>query len=154
LLAQRLGERRWISLSCLKVGEETAAWNYGFQYHGSWVWYQPTMGTKFQQFSPGFRLLSKIGEDGCRKPQLSCGELGLGAEGYKDRLRNQARQTLHVTATRSSAHYLKTALAYRAAEWIKQSPRLERWVRAARDRARTFGDRWKRLGFAASLRWA
>jgi hypothetical protein len=120
------------------VGEETAAWNYGFQYHDSWFWYQPTMGTKFQQFSPGFCLLSKIVEDACGDSQLTCVDLGLGAEGYKERLSNHARQTLHVTATRSSAHYLKTALAYQA----------------ARDRARTFGDRWKRLGFAASLRWA
>ena len=39
--------------------------------------------------------------DACDMDEMEVVDLGLGAEGYKERFGNSTRQTLHVTLTRS-----------------------------------------------------
>jgi CelD/BcsL family acetyltransferase involved in cellulose biosynthesis len=56
-------------------------------------------------------------------------DLGLGAEGYKERFGNSARQTLYVTVTRSWLRHLREIVRYRAAEALKRLPKVERAVR-------------------------
>src|SRR5262249_16805514 len=55
-LARLLSAEGWLVISRLMVGSEAIAWNYGFQFAGSWFWYQPTFDTKWQNLSPGFCL--------------------------------------------------------------------------------------------------
>jgi CelD/BcsL family acetyltransferase involved in cellulose biosynthesis len=128
-LAGLLSRSGWIALTCLRVGDHSVAWNYGFQFAGSWFYYQPTFDSAWRQFSPGFCLLSKIVEAGCDDPQIERIDLGLGAEDYKERFATGSRQTLYVTATASTARYLKEAARYHVAAAIKSSPRLEYGVR-------------------------
>jgi CelD/BcsL family acetyltransferase involved in cellulose biosynthesis len=138
-LASSLSAAGWFTLSRLMVGTQTVAWNYGFQFGGSWFWYQPTFATDFQQYSPGLWLLSKIVEESCENTELSRIDLGLGAEGYKERLATASRQTLHVTATTSALGCWKERIRYHTAAAIQSVPRLEAWVRSG-------------MGFASSLK--
>jgi CelD/BcsL family acetyltransferase involved in cellulose biosynthesis len=61
-------------------------------------------------------------------------DLGLGAEGYKERFGNSTRQTLYVTVTRSWLRHLRETLRYSAASVLKQSPGIESAVRGMRRR--------------------
>ena len=128
-LAGLLSTAGWIVLSCLRVGDKSVAWNYGFKFSGSWFYYQPTFDCGWRKFSPGFCLLSKIVEAACDDPEIERIDLGLGAEGYKERFATGTRQSLDVTVTASTTHYLREAARYHVATAIKSSPRLEHGVR-------------------------
>ena len=93
----------WLVLTRLLVGDEPVAWNYGFQFAGSWFYYQPTFDARWRQYSPGFCLLTKMVEQACDDPEIQFLDLGLGEEGYKERFANGHRQTLHATITNSEA---------------------------------------------------
>ena len=128
-LARLLSPQGGIVLSRLRVGDHPVAWNYGFQFCGSWFYYQPTFDSDWRQYSPGFCLLSKIVEAACDDPEIERIDMGLGDENYKKRFATGARQTLDLTVTASTARYLKDAVRYHVAAAIKSSPRLEHGVR-------------------------
>jgi CelD/BcsL family acetyltransferase involved in cellulose biosynthesis len=129
VLAERLSSAGWLVLTRLLVGDEPAAWNYGFEFAGSWFYYQPTFDARWRQYSPGFCLLTKMVEQACDDPEINVLDLGLGDEGYKERFANGYRQTLHATITNSQALRLRETVRYHAASAVKASPRLEHWVR-------------------------
>jgi CelD/BcsL family acetyltransferase involved in cellulose biosynthesis len=128
-LANLLSGPGWITLTSLNVGDAPVAWNYGFQFAGSWFWYMPTFDSDFQRYYPGLCLLAKIVEEACERPEINRVDLGLGAEGYKERFSTGTRQTLDVTITASTARHLKEIVRYHAALAIKSSPPLEQCVR-------------------------
>jgi CelD/BcsL family acetyltransferase involved in cellulose biosynthesis len=128
-LAGLLSASGQMALSLLRVGDHPIAWNYGFQFSGSWFYYQPTFDGDWRQYSPGLCLLSKIVEAACDDPQIERVDMGLGAEAYKERFATGVRQTLDFTATRSTTRYLREAARYHVAAAIKHSPRLEYGVR-------------------------
>jgi CelD/BcsL family acetyltransferase involved in cellulose biosynthesis len=151
-LARSLSDSGWVTLSRMMVDGQAVAWNYGFQFAGSWFWYQPTFATDFQLYSPGLWLLSKIVEESCEKADSSRIDLGLGAEGYKDRLATGSRQTLHVTVMRSAVGCWKERLRYRSGVAIRSLPRLEGWVRTGLRYASRLKERFKAEGLASCLR--
>lgn len=128
-LAYLLSPKGQIVLSRLLCGGRPIAWNYGFQFRGSWFYYQPTFDAEWRQFSPGICLLAKIVEAACDDPSIKLLDLGLGAEEYKQRFSTGARQTLHATVTRSARHRLRVATRYHLASAIKSSAYLNHWVR-------------------------
>jgi CelD/BcsL family acetyltransferase involved in cellulose biosynthesis len=128
-LAKLLSRQGWMTLTSLNVGDKPAAWNYGFQFAGSWFWYMPTIDDAFRHYYPGLCLLGKIVEEACERPEINRVDLGLGAESYKERFATGARQTLDVTITASTARHLKEIVRYRAASAIKSSPPLEHYIR-------------------------
>lgn len=128
-LAQRFDGRGVVTLSLLKIQDRPVAWNYGFQFHGSWFWYQPTFDSSQEENSPGHCLLSRIVIEACDMDGMQRVDLGLGAEGYKERFGNSTRQTLHVTLTGSWGRHLREMLRYKAASALKRSPKLESAVR-------------------------
>ncbi len=134
-LAELLSAAGWLVLTRLLAGEEPVAWNYGFQFAGSWFYYQPTFDARWRQFSPGFCLLSQMVEQACDDPEIHLLDLGLGEEGYKERFASAYRQTLHATVTDSRAVRLRETVRYHAAAAVKSSPRLEHWVRRLVGRA-------------------
>ncbi len=129
-LAGQLSTRGWLRLSRLLVGDRCVAWNYGFEFAGSWFWYQPTFDTSYERFSPGLCLLGKIVECACDIPGINVVDLGLGAEGYKERFATESRSTVHATLTQSSIFCAKKMVRYRASEMIKARPETERRIRA------------------------
>ena len=135
-LAKLLSERGWVVLTRMMSGEKVLAWNYGFQFEGTWFWYQPTFDSSLEKYSPGFCLLSKLVEEAADNPALKVVDLGLGAEEYKERFANQSRETLYVTLRASMAQHVREILRYRAATMIKTSPKLEAGVRKAISRLR------------------
>jgi CelD/BcsL family acetyltransferase involved in cellulose biosynthesis len=134
-LAELLSGAGWLVLTRLLAGDEPVAWNYGFQFAGSWFYYQPTFDARWRQLSPGFCLLTKMVEQACDNPDIHLLDLGLGEEEYKDRFAGAYRQTLHVTITDSRAVRLRETVRYHAAAAVKSSPRLEHWVRRLVGRA-------------------
>lgn len=124
-LARRFSGSGVVTLSRLMIGERPVAWNYGFQYHGSWFWYQPTFDSREEENSPGHCLLSRIVIEACDMDGMKVVDLGLGAEGYKERFGNSTRQTLYATATRSWSRHLREIVRYRAASALKQWPKVE-----------------------------
>ena len=128
-LANRFDGSGLVTLSVLKIKDRPVAWNYGFQFHGSWFWYQPTFDSSQEENSPGHCLLSRIVIDACDIDGMEVVDLGLGAEGYKERFGNSTRQTLHVTATRSWPRHVREIVKYRAASALKQAPKVDSAVR-------------------------
>ena len=128
-LARRFDGSAVVTLSLLKIQDRPVAWNYGFRFHGSWFWYQPTFDSRYEEHSPGHCLLSKIVVEACNMNGMDTVDLGLGAEGYKERFGNATRQTLHVTVTSSRGRHLREVARYRLASALKQSPNLESAVR-------------------------
>jgi CelD/BcsL family acetyltransferase involved in cellulose biosynthesis len=128
-LARRFSDSGVVTLSELLVNDEPVAWNYGFQFNGSWFWYQPTFDSRWEAHSPGYCLLARIVMDACERQDMNRVDLGLGAEGYKERFGNSTRQTLYVTATRSWPRHLREIARYRTASVLRRSPRVESVVR-------------------------
>ena len=128
-LARRFSGAGVVTLSLLMIGDRPLAWNYGFRFHGSWFWYQPTFDSHQEMNSPGHCLLSRIVMDACDLDGMSVVDLGLGAEGYKERFGNATRQTHFVTMTRSWPRHLRGIFRHWAASTLKRSPRVESLVR-------------------------
>jgi len=128
-LTRRFSGSEVVTLSMLMVGDQPVAWNYGFQFHGSWFWYQPTFDSRQEENSPGQCLLLRIVTEACDMDGIKVVDLGLGAEGYKDRFGNSTRQTLDVTMTKSWSRHLREIVRYRAASVLKRSPKVESAVR-------------------------
>ncbi len=128
-LARRFSGSGVVTLSMLIVGDRPVAWNYGFQFHGSWFWYQPTFDSRQEENSPGQCLLSRIVTEACDIDAIKVVDLGLGAEGYKERFGNSTRQTVDVTMTKFWSRHLREIIRYRAAIALKRSPKVESAVR-------------------------
>ncbi|MGA8765229.1 MAG: GNAT family N-acetyltransferase, partial [Candidatus Sulfotelmatobacter sp.] len=64
-LARRFSDAGVVTLSVMMVGDRAIAWNYGFQFCGSWFWYQPTFDSRYEENSPGYCLLSRIMIEAC-----------------------------------------------------------------------------------------
>jgi len=136
-LARRFSGSEVVALSMLLIGDRPVAWNYGFQFHGSWFWYQPTFDSRQEENSPGQCLLSRIVTEACDMEGMKVVDLGLGAEGYKERFGNSTRQTLDVTMTKSWSRHLREIVRYRAASTLKRSPKVESTVRRLLRRLQT-----------------
>lgn len=128
-LARRFSDSGVVTLSILTVNDQPVAWNYGFQFGGSWFWYQPTFDSGWEDHSPGFCLLARIVTEACDMNEIKVVDLGLGAEGYKERFGNCTRQTLHVTGTRALSRHLQEIARYGAATVLKKSPKIESAIR-------------------------
>jgi hypothetical protein len=129
------------------------AWNYGFQFQGTWFWYQPTFVNDLEKYSPGFCLLAKLIEEAADDPAVQTVDLGLGAEEYKDRFANQTRETLYVTVNRSVARHYREIIRYHAAKVVRASPRIEKAARDLRQRWQRLRERFTKGGAAATFRW-
>jgi CelD/BcsL family acetyltransferase involved in cellulose biosynthesis len=136
-LARRFSGSEVVTLSMLMVGDRPVAWNYGFQFHGNWFWYQPTFDSRYEENSPGQCLLSRIVSEACDMDGMNVVDLGLGAEGYKKRFGNSTRQTVDVTMTKSWSRHLREIVRYRAASALKRSPKIESAVRRLLRRLQT-----------------
>jgi hypothetical protein len=99
-------------------------------------------------------LLTKMVVDACQNPEVQLVDLGLGAEGYKERFANAQRRTLHVTMASSSAHLWKVRARYYAAEAIKKEPGLESLVRRMQAAGQSGQKRVAENGWADTLAWA
>jgi len=129
-LARLLSESRWLVLTRLMSGEKVFAWNYGFQFQGTWFWYQPTFDSYLERYSPGSCLLAMLIEEASENPAFQIVDLGLGAEDYKERFANRARETLFVTLRTSAVGHLREIARYRASVMVKAFREVEVAVRA------------------------
>jgi len=136
-LARRFSGAGVLTLSLLSIGDRPVAWNYGFRFHGAWFWYQPTFDSRQEENSPGHCLLSRIVIEACDMDEMQVVDLGLGAEGYKERFGNSTRQTLYVTVTRSWLRHRLEMLKYQMAIALKRSPKVESAVRAMQRRVQS-----------------
>jgi CelD/BcsL family acetyltransferase involved in cellulose biosynthesis len=130
-LARRFEGTGVVTLSLLNIQDRPVAWNFGFQFYKSWFWYQPTFDGRHEENSPGHCLLSRIVVEACAMDAMQVVDLGLGAEGYKERFGNSTRQTLYVTVTGSWIRYSLEVARYRASSALKKSPKLESAIRRA-----------------------
>ena len=151
-LGKLLSESGWLTLTRMMSGESALAWNYGFEFQGTWFWYQPTFDTELEKYSPGFCLLAKLVEEAADQPALHIVDLGLGAEEYKERFANQTRETLYVTLRTSVAQHVREMLRYHVAEIVKSSPRLEAGIRAVVVHLRQLVESAGRGGVAGTIR--
>lgn len=152
-LARLLGERGWMKLSCLTVNDQAIAWNYGFEFNGAWFWYQPTLDSRYEEYSPGYCLLSKMVMEACDHPDLQLVDLGLGAEGYKERFANGTRETVDIALSSSPATRARVQIRYEAARAIKEWPRGEQVVRSAVKRLGSLQERRREMGAVRFVEW-
>ena len=130
-LGRLLSQSGWLAVSRMNVGDRAIAWNFGFRFKGSWFYYQPTFESSLAQYSPGVCLLSGIIAQACASLEFQIVDLGLGAEGYKERFADGVRNTLYVTLSTSPVHHFREVARYRLAELVKRSPRVESCLRNA-----------------------
>jgi len=150
-LGKLLSESGWLVLTRMMSGKKVFAWNYGFQFRGTWFWYQPTFVSDLEKYSPGFCMLAKLIEEAADDPEFETVDLGLGAEEYKDRFANQTREILYAALHRSAAKHYREILRYHAAEIVRTFPRVEAMVRAGVQRWNRLRDRVNRERFAETL---
>jgi CelD/BcsL family acetyltransferase involved in cellulose biosynthesis len=149
-LAKLLAPSGGIALTRMMT-DHAFAWNYGFQFHGTWFWYQPTFDTDLEKYSPGFCLLAKLIEEASEDPAMKIVDLGLGAEEYKERFANQTRPTLYVTLHASVAQHIREIVRYHAANAVKTAPVLEAAVRASAKRLDELRVKARTSGTGAAL---
>lgn len=99
-LSNLLSQSGWLKISQLEIDGRPVAWNYGFQFGGSWFWYLPTFQMEYEHVSPGSCLLRLLVEEGAKDASLRWLDLGLGDEPYKQRFANDVRQTRYVHLSR------------------------------------------------------
>ena len=150
-LARLLGERGWFDLMSLCAGDRVVGSNYGFRFQGSWFWYCPTIVNEFEDLSPGICLLAKVVEDACQDPATNLVDLGLGAEGYKERFANAERTTLHATLNCSTFSLSIAKGRYRAATAISTRPRLESLARRAQHSLQSGKQQLRENGWVSTL---
>jgi CelD/BcsL family acetyltransferase involved in cellulose biosynthesis len=152
-LARELSRSGWVTVSRLLVDEIPAAWNYGFQWAGSWFWYQPTVNSSYEDLSPGYCLLAKIVQLACARPDIDLVDLGLGAEDYKDRFATANRQTLYLVLNSSFSDHVRTVARHGAAAVAKASPRVESWIRIIISYIGMLRVRLRQAGLLGLLTW-
>jgi CelD/BcsL family acetyltransferase involved in cellulose biosynthesis len=152
-LALSLSRSGWMTMSSMLVGNVPVAWNYGFKFAGSWFWYQPTLNITYEGFSPGYCLLANIVETACDRQDVEIVDLGLGAEGYKDRFATSYRQTLHLVLHRALVSHSLALLRFHAARVAKASPRVESWIRTTISSITGLTVRLREMRFSGFLRW-
>jgi CelD/BcsL family acetyltransferase involved in cellulose biosynthesis len=128
-LARLLSGQGWMTLSRLTLAGQPIAWVYGFNFGGSWFYYQPAFDIRFSRYNPGLCLLARIVEDACDNREIQRVDLGLGDEEYKQRFATGHRETVRVTVTSSVVHHVGEKLRYHAASAIKSVPPLEHCIR-------------------------
>lgn len=153
-LSRLLSEPGWLALTRMTSGDRVLAWNYGFQFQGTWFWYQPTFDVKLEKYSPGFCLLSKIIEEAVAENRMDTVDLGLGAEEYKERIANQVRPTLWISLTPSRALHLRTIIRYRVSEAVKKISSAEKTISFGRERYQALRRRIQDRGALATFLWA
>lgn len=152
-LAKLLSGIGWLALTRMMTGTKAVAWNYGFQFHDTWFWYQPTFDSDLEKYSPGFCLLAKLIEEASENTALQVIDLGLGAEDYKERFANRTRETLHVTLQTSVVRHFGTIARFQVATLVRTSPELESKVRSVAARLQRARKRTQERGFAGTLFW-
>lgn len=152
-VAKALSGSNWLTLTRLMVGDQAVAWNYGFQFRGSWFWYQPTFDSKFEALSPGHCLLIHIVAEACGMNEIRVVDLGLGAEGYKERLATSNRMTLHGTVTESLLDHLFAIFRYRLSCLVKSSPPIEAILRTTIARGKALRSRFRKNGLRELFGW-
>ena len=130
-LADLLAPQGWFDLSSLCAGNQVVASNYGFRFHGSWFWYQPTFVNELEGHSPGYCLLAKLVEAAAADPAVHVVDLGLGAEGYKERFANSQRKTLHATLAADTGTVWRARWRHGSAEKLKRFGPVEGLARLA-----------------------
>jgi CelD/BcsL family acetyltransferase involved in cellulose biosynthesis len=153
-LARELSASGWICLSRLFVGATAAAWNYGFRFSGSWFWYQPTVNSRYGDFSPGYCLLAKIVEQACDFPDIAVVDLGLGEEEYKHRFATSNRLTLYCKLNQSFFRHFRSLVRHRAGLIAKASPRIERSIRAVIARLEILREHLRQEGLLKLMKWS
>jgi CelD/BcsL family acetyltransferase involved in cellulose biosynthesis len=135
-LARVLSGRKWLTMSTLKLEGRTIAWQLGFQFANTWLWYLPAFDMGFQQLhpGPGTYLQYQILQEASRQPEIHAIDLGLGNEGYKRQYANSERPTLHWTVTTSKTRLGLQICRYKSAELAKKSSRVERVARSCQAR--------------------
>ncbi len=153
-LSKLLSDAQWLVLSRMTVGGRPVAWQYGFQFGGSWFLYQPTFDSTYEKHWPGFCLLTHVIKEATENPALTTVDLGLGAEVYKAKFANGSRETLYVTLHSSLLEHLREVLRYRAAAAVRAFPQLEKFAESLRTKFRFFRDRLRKDGAQGTLAWA
>ena len=153
-LARQLSGAGWLCFSHIHSGTRSISWNYGFNFETSWFWYQPTFVNELEKLSPGFVLLSKLIEEAAANPAFTTVDMGLGAEGYKDRFANASRRTLYVALHRSLLRHWAEIARYRAASTIAKMPAAEKAVRTLIVKGKAVRQRRRNSGLKATGSWA
>jgi CelD/BcsL family acetyltransferase involved in cellulose biosynthesis len=152
-LARLLSEPRWFVLSRLITGEKTVAWHYGFQFQGTWFWYQPTFDGSLERYWPGFCLLTHAIQEALENPAMKTVDLGLGSEAYKAKFANASRETLYVTLHRSFPRHVGSVFRDRAAAAVRSYPALEKSAETLRKRLGALREDFQREGARRALAW-
>jgi CelD/BcsL family acetyltransferase involved in cellulose biosynthesis len=152
-LGKLLSTAGWMVCTRMMSGERVFAWNYGFQFHGTLFWYQPTFDSALEKYSPGFCLLSQLVGDAAQDATLQQIDMGLGAEEYKERFANQTRETLCVTLHTSAVRHFRGIALYRMAEALKTVPVAEAFARKCPARLSSVRAHVRRAGSSQELAW-
>ncbi len=153
-LSELLSQSGWLKISQLEIDGHPVAWNYGFQFGGSWFWYLPTFEMKYEHVSPGSCLLRLLVEEGARDTSLKWLDLGLGDEPYKERFANNSRQTRYIRLSRGLPRHVASVARQMVTTTAARFPQLGDKLREARSSYRLVAGRVHETGIVATAQYA
>ena len=104
LLTRKMSDNNWLLFTLICLNGKPVAFHFGFQYNEVLLWYKPSFGTEYQEYSPGSIMIKYLIEHAI---DSSCNELdfSVGKESFKSRFCNLNRHNQNIAIYRSSLLY-------------------------------------------------
>lgn len=118
----------------LRTGERIAAFHFGFEANGRFLFYKPTFDVALWDYSPGQVLLRALFEY-AEARGIEVFDFTIGDEEYKHRFANEVVHTLRITVARSGRGARAATLARSARSRLREVP----WARSLAARLRGRG---------------
>lgn len=118
----------------LRTGERIAAFHFGFEANGRFLFYKPTFDVALWDYSPGQVLLRALFEY-AEARGLEVFDFTIGDEEYKHRFANEVVHTLRITVARTGRGARAAALARSARNRLREVS----WARSLAARLRGRG---------------
>jgi CelD/BcsL family acetyltransferase involved in cellulose biosynthesis len=118
----------------LRAGDRVAAYHFGFESNGRFLFYKPTFDVALWDYSPGQVLLRALFEY-AEARALGVFDFTIGDEEYKHRFANEVVHTLRVTVARSAAGARASRLVRSARARLREVPAVRSLAATLRGRS-------------------
>lgn len=134
-LLERVSPEKEIRFSVLELGGRAVAYHFGSLFNGKYFWYKPSFDIDLWELAPGQAMLWHLFEY-LQTADVEEFDFGRGDESFKYRFSNHVRQNLvfifHASRYRAAARRIYLWSRQSAKELVRNSPYLERAVKAVR----------------------
>ncbi len=154
-LLERIGPQKEIRFSVLELGGRAVAYHFGSLFDGKYFWYKPSFDIDLWELAPGQAMLWHLFEY-LQTADVGEFDFGRGDESFKHRFSNHVRQNhvfiVYAPGYRSAIRRTYRWLRESAKRLVRQSPPLERVLKAAQGKWQDTRHSYRRGGAKAAWR--